>query len=91
MEPVIQGAMTMSAPMKELEAEFKAKNINYNNTDILRWCLTNTTIAQDQNQNIRPVKGKNVKQRIDGTVSLIDAYVVYINHMSDYHAWNGGE
>lgn len=89
MEPVIQGAITMSAPMKELEAELKAKRIIYNDSDILKWCLTNTTIKTDENQNIRPVKGRNQRQRIDGTVSLIDAYVVYQNHMADYHAWNG--
>ena len=91
MEVVIQGAMTMSGPMKELEAELIAKRINYNNSEILKWCLTNTEIKTDENQNIRPVKGKNAKKRIDGTVSLIDAYVVYLNHLADYHAWNGEE
>lgn len=89
LEVVIQGAMTMSSPMKEMEADFKAKYINYNDLDILKWCLTNTTIEVDKNQNIRPIKGKNKKQRIDGAVSLIDAYVVYTNHSVDYHAWNG--
>lgn len=89
MVQVIQGAITMSSPMKELEAEFKAKNIIYNDLDILKWCLTNTVIEMDKNQNIRPVKGKNQKQRIDGTVSLIDAFVVYVNNKADYHAWNG--
>lgn len=91
MEQVIQGAQTMSSPMKELEAELIAKRINFNDSDILKWCLTNTEIKSDENQNIRPVKGKNNKKRIDGTVSLIDAYVVYLNHMADYHAWNGEE
>lgn len=89
MEMVIQGAITMSSPMKEIEADFKARNIIHNDNPILIWCLLNTVIRQDENQNIRPVKGKNVKQRIDGTVSLIDAYVIYIRHMADYHAYNG--
>jgi phage terminase large subunit-like protein len=89
MEEVIQGPLTMSSPMKELEAELKAKRVNYNQSPILEWCLTNTTIKTDDNQNIRPVKGRNQRQRIDGTVSLIDAYTVYSRHVADYHAWNG--
>jgi phage terminase large subunit-like protein len=84
LEPVIQGAKTMSAPMKILASELESKKINYNNNPILKWCLTNTQIEIDKNDNIRPVKGKNNKQRIDGTVSLIDAYVVLQRHYEDY-------
>lgn len=85
MEQVIQGAKTMSPAMKELEAQFKSRNINYNNSPILKWNLTNTQIKQDDNDNIRPVKGKNAKQRIDGTVSLIDSFVIYMRHYEDYN------
>lgn len=84
LEPVIQGAKTMSTPMKMLASELEAKKINYNNNPILKWCLTNTQIEVDKNENIRPIKGKNNKQRIDGSVSLIDAYVVYQRHFEDY-------
>jgi len=85
MEIVIQGAKTMSPAMKQLAAEFRSQNINYNNNPILKWNLTNTQVKQDDNDNIRPVKGKNTKQRIDGTVSLIDAFVVYMRHYEDYN------
>ena len=84
LEPVIQGAKTMSTPMKILASELESKNINYNNNPILKWCLTNTQIEIDKNDNIRPVKGRNSKQRIDGTVSLIDSYVIYQKHYEDY-------
>lgn len=84
LEEVVQGAKTMSAPMKLLGADLEAKLINYNNNPILKWCLTNTQIEVDKNENIRPIKGKNSKQRIDGTVSLIDAYVVLQRHYEDY-------
>ena len=86
MEEVIQGAKTMSNPMKQLEADLKEKKVNYNNNPITKWCLLNTSIKTDENDNIRPVKGKNQKQRIDGCVSLIDAYVVLYRKMSDYLA-----
>ena len=86
---VIQGAKTMSNPMKELAADLKEKNINYNNNPITKWCLLNTAIETDKNDNIRPVKGKKQKERIDGTVSLIDAYCVLFEKMNDYYNMQG--
>lgn len=91
LEEVIQGSLTMSAPMKLLAADLESKVINYNNNPVLKWCLTNTQIEVDKNDNIRPVKGKNAKQRIDGTVSLIDAYVVLQRHYEDYINMTGGK
>lgn len=84
LEPVIQGAKTMSTPMKILASDLADKKINYNNNPILKWCLTNTQVELDKNDNIRPVKGKNSKQRIDGAVSLIDSYVIFQRHYEDY-------
>ena len=86
MEEVVQGAKTMSNPMKQLEADLKEKKVNYNNNPITKWCLLNTSIKIDDNDNIRPVKGKKSRQRIDGAVSLIDAYVVLYRKMQDYLA-----
>ena len=86
MEVVRQGAQTMSQPMKELAADLQAKNINYNNNPILKWCLTNTSVKVDDNDNIRPVKGQHQRQRVDGAVSLIIAYTVLFNKLSDYKA-----
>jgi phage terminase large subunit-like protein len=83
---VRQGARTMSQPMKELGAELESKDIHYNNNPVLKWCLTNTSVKRDENDNIRPIKGANTRQRIDGTVSLIIAYTVFFVKMSDYKA-----
>ncbi len=91
LEEVIQGSLTMSSPMKLLAADLENKIINYNNNPVLKWCLTNTQVEVDKNDNIRPVKGKNAKQRIDGTVSLIDAYVVLQRHYEDYINMTGGK
>lgn len=84
LEPVIQGAKTMSAPMKEMHADMVEKKLNYNNNPVLKWCFTNMSVKTDENDNIRPVKGRNNRKRIDGAVSLIDAYVVYAKHKEDY-------
>lgn len=85
MEIVRQGAQTLSQPMKELGADLAAKRINYNNNPILKWCLTNTSVKRDDNDNIRPVKHYK-RQRIDGAISLLIAYTVLFNHMDDYRA-----
>lgn len=84
LESVIQGAKTMSAPMKEMHADMVEKKLNYNNNPVLKWCFTNMSVKVDENDNIRPVKGRNNRKRIDGAVSLIDAYVVYAKHKEDY-------
>ena len=79
-----QGAQTFSNPMKEMGADLAGKSINYNNNPILKWCLTNTSVERDKNDNIRPVKGKVSRQRIDGTVSLLMAYVGLFENLHDY-------
>ena len=81
---VRQGAKTMSNPMKQLEADLIEKKVNYNNNPILKWCLLNTNVKRDDNDNIRPVKGQKQRARIDGAVSLIIAYVVLYENLNDY-------
>ena len=81
---VRQGAKTMSNPMKQLEGDLIDKVVNYNNNPILKWCLTNTAVKRDDNDNIRPVKGRQQRARIDGAVSLIVAYCVLFVKMQDY-------
>lgn len=84
MKEVRQGAKTFSTPMKLLESDLTEKKINYNNNNLLKWCLTNTCIEADKNENIRPVKGKSAKRRIDGAVSLLDAYVVLYENKENF-------
>ncbi|MFM1542299.1 terminase TerL endonuclease subunit [Helcococcus ovis] len=83
-EEIRQVYKTLSNPMKELEADIIAKKINYNNNPITKWCLGNTVIQQDNKGNIQPKKGHSSLKRIDGTASLLDAYVTYKNHFDDY-------
>lgn len=86
MEIVRQGPQTLSQPMKEMGADLGAKRINYNNNPVLKWNLTNTSVKRDENDNIRPVKGQNQRQRIDGAVSLLIAYTILFQKYSDYRA-----
>ena len=83
MVEVRQGSRTMSTPMKVMKADLIDKKINYNNNPILKWCLSNTTIKMDSNENIQPDKEKS-RQRIDGAVSLIDAYCIFVDKQQEY-------
>lgn len=80
----IQGAKTLSLPMQQLGADLKAKKINYNNSPILKWCLTNTGVQEDRNGNIVPIKNQSAKQRIDGVASMLDSYVGLYEHFEEY-------
>jgi phage terminase large subunit-like protein len=86
MEVVRQGAQTFSQPMKQMGADLAGKRINYNNNQLTLWNLTNCSVHHDTNDNIRPIKGKNQRARIDGAVSLLIAYTVLYNRMNDFKA-----
>lgn len=86
MVPCAQGAMTFSNPMKTLEADLRDNLVNYNNNPVLKWCLCNTSAQYDTNDNVRPIKGRSRTQRIDGMVSLLDAYVGLYEKAQDYSA-----
>ena len=53
---------------------------------MLRWCLTNTAVKttnRDGIQSIQPVKSGTTK-RIDGMVSLLNAFTGYCNHEEEF-------
>jgi phage terminase large subunit-like protein len=84
MIPVIQGKKTLSGPMKSLGADLDGKRINYGNNQITKWCLSNTSVDIDKNDNIQPSKGNQQRRRIDGTAALLNAYVIYQDKNLDY-------
>ena len=83
MEAVAQGPYTWSQPMREMGAAFADKKVNYNNNPILKWCLTNTAVKKSGLNNIQPVK-INERRRIDGAVSLLNAWVLYVKYYEDF-------
>ena len=83
MVPCRQGAKTLSLPMQQLGADLRAKRVNYNDNPILKWCLSNTGLLEDRNGNIVPCKASGRKNRIDGTASLLDAYVGLMEHAAE--------
>lgn len=84
MEKVAQGAFTWTAPMKELGAMLADKRINYGNNPMLKWCMSNTGVKiTGALDSMMPVKIQK-NRRIDGLVSLLNAYVIYTKYRDDY-------
>jgi len=86
MEKIPQGPYTWSYPMKALEGMLTEHKVIYQNNPILRWCLSNTakkSLNKDGIESIQPVKIQSMR-RIDGMVSLLNAFVGYQNHLDEY-------
>lgn len=83
MEAVAQGPFTWSQPMKEMGAALGDKKVNYNKNPMLVWCLSNTAVKKSGLNNIQPVKITD-KRRIDGAVSLLNAWVIYVKYYEDF-------
>lgn len=86
MEKTAQGPFTWSQPMKEMGASFQEHKVIYQNNPILRWCLANTAakaLNKEGIETIQPVK-MHQNKRIDGMVSLLNAWVGYVKHFDEY-------
>lgn len=84
-EIVIQNKLTLSNAMKLVEADFKARRVNYNENAIDSWCLGNASMEIDDLGNVMCVKINNqLTRRIDGAVTLIILYEIYRRYRSDF-------
>ncbi|MBP1992539.1 terminase large subunit [Paenibacillus eucommiae] len=85
MQRVVQDWAPISEPMKLVERDLRGKLINYNEDSLDRWCLENTALTINNKLEIMPVKvqGKEDK-KIDGAVTLIFCYRVYIDNRSEF-------
>lgn len=87
-EMIVQNKITLSNPMRLVEADFKGKLINYNENPVDKWCLSNAAIEMDSRGNIQVVKIKNqAARRIDGAVTLVDVYEMYRRYRADVFNW----
>jgi phage terminase large subunit-like protein len=74
-EMIYQNRYVLSSPMRLVEADLRDQMIAYNDNEIDRWCLGNTSVQVWDTGHIMPIKiqGKS-NRRIDGTLSLIMCY-----------------
>ena len=79
MVPVHQGAKTLSLPLEWLENALRKRQINYNDSPTLAWCITNAGTETDRNGNRLLCKNLSPRHRIDGAAALLDAAVGVYN------------
>lgn len=93
MEKTPQGPITWSQPMKEMGATFEAKKVNYNDNPILKWCLANVQAKSLNSRGIQTIQPEKISsnRRIDGMVSLLNAWVGYVKHYEEYMEYVGAD
>lgn len=67
-----QGFAYMNAPAKEFERLILSGEMRHDGNPVMAWCVENTVIDRDRNENIRPSKGKST-EKIDGVVAAVTA------------------
>jgi len=72
MVEVRQGYKSMSEAMKEIEQLVRGNKLIHNGHPILRWNAGNLEIKSNENDDVRPIKGKDI-ERTDGYVATINA------------------
>lgn len=82
-EKVQQNFKGLSSQMYLSKAWFKRKKIIYNYNPVFLWCLLNTEAVTDTQGNVKPYKNRNLRKRIDGYSSFLDAFCVYLDHKDD--------
>jgi phage terminase large subunit-like protein len=79
-----QGYATMSPFSKNFETLLRSRRINHGNNPVLAWNMSCTTLKQDENENIRPVKpDRKTGKRIDGIVATIMALGLSMEGVED--------
>jgi phage terminase large subunit-like protein len=63
----------MSEPMKNVGSLILDKKLRHNGNPVARWMFGNVDILADNHENIKPIKDKKRRNRIDGIVALINA------------------
>lgn len=88
---VVQGAQTLSMPMKELRALYRENRIVDNANPIAEWCRSNVAVRSDANGNIAPdKKNQDPRNRIDAWAAECDAFVVLKDMADEYESMIGG-
>ena len=64
--------LTMSEPMKQLDAMIRAKTITHNGDPVLSWAVSNVTAKEDKKENVYPNKEDN-RSKIDPVVASLFA------------------
>lgn len=88
---VVQGAQTLSMPMKEMRVLYGENRIVDNANPLAEWCRSNVSVRSDANGNIAPdKKNQDPRNRIDAWAAECDAFVVLRDMADEYESMIGG-
>ena len=90
LELVMQNSETLNNAIHLVEADLKAKLINYNENPVDRWCFKNSCLKMNDKRQALVIKTENAK-KIDGSVTLVSLYEMYRRYRSDFKKLVGGE
>lgn len=79
MIPYGMNMANMNRPMKEFEVKILNDSVIIDKNPVTKWCLKNTCLKIDRNENIYPVK-TNAENKIDGMVAMMIAYGVCLQN-----------
>ena len=88
-EMVLQNAQTLNNALNLVEADLKARLINYNENPVDRWCFANSCLKVNDFRQALIVKTENGR-KIDGSVALVSLYEMYRRYRSDLKKLAGG-
>ena len=89
LEMVLQNAQTLNNALLLVEADLKARLINYAENPVDRWCFSNSCLKVNDLRQAIIVKADNSK-KIDGSVALVSLYEMYRRYRSDMRKLVGG-
>ena len=87
---ILQNAATLNNALQLVEADLKARLINYNENPVDKWCFSNSCLKVNDLRQALCVKTDD-KKKIDGSVTLISLYEVFRRYRGDFKKLVGGE
>jgi len=89
-EMVLQNAQTLNNALLLVEADLKARYINYNDNPVDKWCFSNSCLKVNDLRQSLIIKTESAK-KIDGSVTLVSLYEMYRRYKSDIKKMIGGD
>ena len=84
-EQVLQTTVSLSEPMRAMEAELTNHRICYNQNPVFRWNLENISVDTDKNGYIKPKKNfGQPRNRIDGGAAALNCYAMLQRNRTEY-------
>ena len=83
LEMIQQDSQTLNNALRLVEADLKARLINYDENPVDKWCFKNSCLKLNDKMQALCVKEEKAK-KIDGSVTLISLYEMFRRHRGDF-------